>query len=188
MTKRFSALALVAFFAAGNATTRAADNYVVDLVHSSMTFKVQHLGLAFVHGRFNEFSGTLTIDPDASKCAFTMNVKVESIDTANAMRDAHLRNADYFDVKQYPAITFKSTAVKAGKDGYEVTGDFTMHGVTKPITFTLTGGKKAEVKGMQRIGFSTDLVLKRSEYGMKGGIPAIGDEVYISISFEGLKK
>jgi polyisoprenoid-binding protein YceI len=188
MNKRLCILALVAICAASNAPARAADDYNVDVVHSSMTFKIQHLGLAFVHGRFNEFSGTLSINPDAAKCSFTMNVKVETIDTANAKRDEHLRTAEYFDVKKYPEITFKSTAVKAGKDGYEVTGDFSMRGVTKSITFTLTGGKKAEIKGQQRIGFSTDLMIKRSDYGMKAGIPAIGDEVYISISYEGLKK
>ncbi len=177
-----------AFFVISSMPARAADEYAVDLIHSSMSFKVQHLGVAFVHGRFNDFGGSLTIDPDAAKCSFTMNVKVDSIDTANKMRDDHLKKAEYFDVAKYPTITFKSTSVKAAKDGYEVTGDFTMHGVTKPITFTLTGGKTIEFKGQKRIGFSTELTLKRSEYGMNGGIPAVGDEVYISISFEGLKK
>lgn len=189
MTRRFFALALATLFAGSFATARAGDDYAVDLVHSSMTFKVQHLGLAFVHGRFNDFGGTFTLDSDAAKCAFTMNVKVDSIDTANAMRDAHLKNEDFFDTKKFPTITFKSTAVKVTRAGYELTGDFTMHGVTKSITFTLTGGKKAEFpKGMQRIGFSTELTLKRSDYGMDKSIPAISDEVNIAISFEGVKK
>ena len=188
MTRRLFAFALIALVATNSTQLRAADEYAVDPVHSSITFKVQHLGLAFVHGRFNDYSGTISIDPDASKCAFTMSIKVETIDTANAMRDQHLRTAEFFDVKQYPTITFKSTSVKEAKDGYQVTGDFTMHGVTKSISFLLTGGKTAEVKGMKRIGFTTDLSVKRSEYGMKGGIPAIGDEVFIAISFEGLKK
>lgn len=187
MRSRFFAL-MFAVVVAVNATPARADDYTVDLVHSSMTFKIQHLGLAFVHGRFNEFSGTMKIDPDPAKCSFTMNVKVETIDTANAKRDEHLRAEDYFDVKKYPEITFKSTSVKAAGDGYEVTGDFSMRGVTKSIKFTLTGGKKVEIKGMQRIGFSTDLMIKRSDFGMKAGIPAIADEVYISISYEGLKK
>jgi polyisoprenoid-binding protein YceI len=154
-----------------------------------MTFKVSHLGLAEVHGRFNEFGGNFAFDPnDASKCAFTMMVKVESIDTANKARDEHLRGAEFFDVKKYPEITFKSTSVKAAKTGYEVTGDFTMHGETKSITFILTGGKTVEFKGQKHIGFSTELSLKRSDYGLKAGIPAVGDEVHIAISFEGVKK
>ena len=186
MTERLVAFAFIALFAKGTAV-RAADDYAVDPVHSSITFKVQHLGLAFVHGRFNDYSGTISIDADAAKCTFTMSIKVESIDTANAMRDQHLRTPDFFDAKQFPNITFKSTSVKAAKDDYEVTGDFTMHGVTKSISFVLTGGKTADIKGMKRIGFTTDLSVKRSDYGMKGGIPAIGDEVYIAISFEGIK-
>jgi polyisoprenoid-binding protein YceI len=188
VTKQLSVIAIAAFLVAGNTQARAADEYNVDLVHSSMSFNVQHLGIAFVHGRFNEFGGTFTIDPDPAKCSFTMNVKVESIDTANRMRDDHLKKADFFDAAKFPTITFKSTAIKAAKDGYQVTGDFTMHGVTKSITFTLAGGMTVELKGQKHIGFTTALTLMRSEYGMKGGIPAIGDEVGISISFEGVKK
>lgn len=188
MTKRFLGLTFIAILAAGS-RTKAADDYAVDLVHSSMTFKVQHLGLAYVHGRFNEFSGNFTLDADPAKSSFTMNVKVETIDTAIAKRDEHLRGVDFFDTKQFPAITYKSTSIKATKDGYLLTGDFTMHGVTKPITFTLTGGKKAEFpKGTHRIGFTTDLTIKRSEFGMDKSIPAVGDEVHIAISFEGVKK
>jgi polyisoprenoid-binding protein YceI len=186
MIGKLALLAVV--LAVGSAPAQAADEYTVDLVHSSMSFKIEHLGVAFVHGRFNEFGGNFSVDADPAKCSFTMNVKVDSVDTANKMRDDHLKKADFFDAAKYPTITFKSTAIKAAKDGYEVTGDFTMHGVTKSIAFTLTGGKTVEVKGMKRIGYSTDLSLKRSDYGINASIPLIGDEVFISISFEGLKK
>jgi polyisoprenoid-binding protein YceI len=186
MRKHIFAIAAVLF---ATAPALAADEYAVDLIHSSMTFKVANLGLAEVHGRFNEFGGTFSVDPDdPSKCSFTMNVKVESIDTANKMRDEHLRGAEYFDVKKHPEINFKSTSVKGLKSGYQVTGDFTMLGVSKSMTFTLTGGKTIEFKGQKHIGFSTELTLKRSDYGMKAGIPAIGDDVHIAISFEGIKK
>jgi polyisoprenoid-binding protein YceI len=185
MSRRIVPVLALAFFAAPAAV---AETYAVDPVHSSMTFRISHLGLAEVAGRFNEYGGDVVIDDDAAKCSFSMNVKVESIDTANVKRDEHLKADDYFDVKKYPTIAFKSTAVKAAKNGYEVTGDFTMHGVTKSISFVLAGGKTFEMKGVKRIGFSTSMTLKRSEYGVNGGIPAIGDDVHIAISFEGVKK
>ena len=169
---------------------RAADPYVVDAMHSSVYFKISHLGLSSVYGRFNSFTGSFTIDPsDAANCAFAMTIRTESIDTNNRKRDDHLRSPDFFNVKQFPAITFKATAVKPIQDGYEVTGDFTMHGVTKSIRFPLLGGRKAEFpKGVERTGFSTELTLKRSDFGMTKFAEALGDDVLVAISFEGTKK
>jgi polyisoprenoid-binding protein YceI len=172
------------------APARAADNYAVDPVHSGVHFKISHLGLAWVHGRFNDFSGSFTIDPDdPSKCSFGLNINTASVDTNNQKRDEHLRSPDFFNVKQFPAVAFKSTGLKAIKDGYQVSGDLTMHGVTKPVTFALTGGRKAEFpKGVQRTGFSTELILKRSDFGIDKFTEAVGDEVHIAVSFEGSKK
>ena len=85
------------------------------------------------------------IDPDdASKCSFAMAIKTESVNTNNPKRDDHLRSPDFFNVKQFPAVSFKSTSVKAIKNGYEVTGELTLHGVTKPVKFELVGGGKAQ--------------------------------------------
>jgi polyisoprenoid-binding protein YceI len=168
----------------------AADDYTIDGMHTSVSFKISHLGLSWTHGRFNNVSGSFAIDPaDASKSSFTLSIKTDSIDTGNAKRDGHLRSPDFLNVKQFPTLDFKTTAAKAIKDGYQVTGDLTMHGVTKSVTFSLVGGRKAEFpKGMQRTGYSTELSLKRSDFGMDKMTEAIGDEVYISISFEGVKK
>jgi polyisoprenoid-binding protein YceI len=182
-------IAAVLFVVLGGAAPARADDYTVDPVHSGVTFKIAHFGLSQIPGRFNEFSGNFTIDPDAAKCSFALTIKAESIDTNNPMRDMHLRNPDFFNVKQFPAISFKSTSVKAIKDGYEVTGDVTMHGETKPVTFALVGGKKAEFpKGVQRTGFSTDFTLKRSEFNMGKFPEMLGDEVHVAVSFEGTKK
>jgi polyisoprenoid-binding protein YceI len=178
-------------FAACLATTAPlrADEYAVDTMHAGVNFKISHLGLSWIHGRFNEFSGTFTIDPDPAKCSFNLTIKTESIDTANSKRDEHLRSPDFFNVKQFPMITFKSTTVKPIKDGYEVTGDLTMHGQTKQVTLALQGGRTAEFpKGVQRTGFSTEVVLKRSEFGIDKGLEALGDDVHTAISFEGTKK
>jgi polyisoprenoid-binding protein YceI len=191
MRQHFLATGLaVVLLSAAAIPARAADDYAMDGMHSGVTFKIQHLGLSWIYGRFDDFAGGFTIDADdAGKCLFGISIKAETIDTNNQKRDDHLRSPDFFNVKQFPTISFKSTAVKAIKDGYEVTGDLTLHGVTKPVTFKLNGGKKAEFpKNVQRTGFSTELTIKRSDFGMDKMLEAIGDEVYISISIEGVKK
>jgi polyisoprenoid-binding protein YceI len=166
-----------------------ADDYSVDGMHTSVSFKASHLGLSWVHGRFNDVKGSFQIDPDAGKCSFNLSIKSDSIDTGFAKRDEHLRSPDFFNVKQFPALTFESREVKPIKDGYQVTGNLSLHGVTKSVSFPLLGGRKAEFpKGVQRTGFTTELSIKRSDFGMDKMLEAIGDEVYISISFEGTKK
>jgi polyisoprenoid-binding protein YceI len=181
-------LALALFSVA--ALPAVATDYKVDGVHSSLSFKAQHAGISWVHGRFNDVSGTFTIDKDdPSKSSFELSVKAESVDTNNKGRDGHLRGPDFFNVKQFPTLTFKSTSVKAVDSGYEVTGDLTMHGETKPISFTLKGGKEVQFPpGTSRTGFATDLSLKRSDFGMNKMIPMIGDEVLISVGLEGTQK
>lgn len=168
----------------------AADDYTFDLVHSSVSFKARHLDISWIHGRFNEVSGKFSLDrDDATKSTFELSIKADSVDTGNKARDEHLRQPDYFDAKQFPTLDFKSTSVKATKGGYEVTGDFTMHGVTKKVTISLEGGKEIEWKGTKRVGFSTQLGLKRSDFGFdKTQIGPIGDEALIYIDFEGTRK
>ena len=192
MHQRLVRSALVAVVVAMAAAAPApADSYAVDPMHAGVTFKISHAGLAWIPGRFNELSGEVTLDDDPAKCSFSLTIKTASVDTNMPKRDDHLRSPDFFNVKQFPAITFKSTAVKALKDGYEVTGDLTMHGVTKPVTFALVGGKKTQFpKGVQRTGFSTELTIKRTDFEVGGKIPTemLGDEVVIAVSFEGTKK
>lgn len=168
----------------------AADDYTFDLVHSSVSFKARHLDISWIHGRFNDVSGNFSLDrQDPTKSKFQLSIKADSVDTGNKARDEHLRQPDYFDTKQFPTIDFKSTSVKAVTGGYEVTGDFTMHGKTKQITLVLMGGKEIEFKGTKRTGFSTDLKVKRSDYGFdKNAIGPIGDEALIIIDFEGTRK
>jgi polyisoprenoid-binding protein YceI len=192
MSKRLTRTALGALVLAGlaAAAARAADTYTVDAMHTGVNFKISHLGLSWTYGRFNDVSGTFTIDPaNPGNSSFALTIKADSIDTANAKRDEHLKSPDFLNVKQFPVLTFKSTSVKAAEGGLEVTGDFTLHGVTKTLTFSLKGGRTAEFpKGVGRTGYSTELALKRSDFGMDKLKEAIGDEVYISISFEGVKK
>jgi polyisoprenoid-binding protein YceI len=190
MSKKLPVAFLTAVLCGGaTAPARAADNYAIDAMHAGVNFKISHLGLSWIHGRFNDFSGSFTLDPDPARCSFSMTIKAESIDTAMPKRDQHLRSPDFFNVKQFPAITFQATGVKAIKDGYEVTGDLTMHGVTRPITFSLVGGRTAEFpKGVQRTGFSTELVLKRADFGIDKFPEMLGADVHVAISFEGVRK
>jgi polyisoprenoid-binding protein YceI len=190
MYKRFCVPLLTAVVLSLSAAAARADDYVIDPMHSGVNFKISHLGLSWVAGRFNELSGGFTIDPDAGKCSFALTIKAQSVDTNNQKRDDHLRSGDFFNVAQYPTITFESTSVKAGQDGgYQVTGDLTMHGEKKPVTFTLVGGRQAEFpKGFKRTGFSTDLTVKRSEFGIDKFPEMLGEDVSVSISFEGTKK
>lgn len=169
---------------------RAADDYDFDLVHSSVTFKARHLDISWIHGRFNDIGGKFSLDrKDPTKSTFQLTIKADSVDTNNKARDEHLRQPDYFDTKQFPTIEFKSTSAKAVEGGYEVTGDFTMHGKTKKITFTLMGGKELDFKGTKRVGFSTELKLKRSDFGFDPTqIGLIGDEAIIIIDCEGTRK
>src|SRR5690242_16413305 len=135
MSRTFHGFTLAILALAGAATSAsAADDYAVDLAHSSITFMIQHLGISFVHGRFNDFSGQFTIDKeDPAKSSFTMTIKADSVDTNIKKRDDHLRAPEFFDVQKYPEMSFKSTSVKPMEGGYKVAGDFTMHGVTKPL-------------------------------------------------------
>ena len=185
-------VSVVLFLAGVAAPLQAAENYGIDPMHSGVHFKISHIGLSWIYGRFNNYSGTFAIDPeDAGKCSFELKINAETIDTNNAKRDAHLRSPDFFNVKQFPAISFESTGVKAIKDGYEVTGNLTMHGVTKPLTFALVGGKTAEFPpGVPRTGYSTELILKRSEFGVgkEQFANALGEDVHVAISFEGTAK
>jgi polyisoprenoid-binding protein YceI len=168
----------------------AADEYDYDAVHSSVSFKARHLDISWIHGRFNEVDGKFVLDrEDPTKSKFALTIQADSIDTNNKARDAHLRQPDYFDTKQFPTIEFKSTKVKPITGGYEVTGDFTMHGVTKEITFNLLGGREVEHRGVKRVGFSTEVMLKRSDFGFdKKNIGLIGDEALIIIDCEGMRK
>jgi polyisoprenoid-binding protein YceI len=174
----------------GGKSASAADEYDYDLAHSSVSFKARHLDISWIHGRFNEVAGKFSLDREApSKSTFELTIKTDSVDTANKARDEHLRQPDYFDTKQFPTIEFRSTRTKAIAGGYEVTGDFTMHGTTKQVTLVLMGGKEHDFKGTKRVAFSTELSLKRSDYGFdKNAIGPIGDKALIMIDCEGVRK
>lgn len=174
----------------------AADTYVVDPVHSNVTFKIRHL-MSSVTGHFRDFQGTVELDAqDPTRSSVTFTIEVASIDTANPKRDEHLRSADFFDVQKYPEITFRSKRIgrKSG-DTYEVTGEFTMHGVTREITVPVDYlGTARDPWGNDRAGFAASTRLDRKAYGIvwnqtldAGGL-LLGDEVEVTVSLEAVRK
>jgi polyisoprenoid-binding protein YceI len=171
-------------------TPAQAEDYIIDTAHAAVTFKTQHIGISWVYGRFNKFSGDFSFDkaqPEKSK--FALVISSASIDTGNEKRDMHLSGPDFLNVRQYPTIRFESKTVKASDKGYEVQGDLTMHGKTQSITLLLTGGNSAEFpKGVQRVGFTTEFVVNRSAFGMTNLVGPVGEEIHLAISFEGIKK
>jgi polyisoprenoid-binding protein YceI len=169
---------------------QAADTFKIDPVHSSVVFSVTHLGVSNFYGRFNDVSGTVVLDKaDPSKSSVELTIPVESVDTHYEKRDQHLKGPDFFNAKQFPVMTFKSKKVESSGDTYNVTGDFTLHGVTKPLTLEVK--KVGEGKGPEgeiRAGGETHFTIKRSDYGMNFMQGPVGDEINIVVSLEGIKQ
>ena len=179
---------LLAVLALAALPALAQDTYRIDPVHSEVGFKVRHL-LSKVSGRFTKFSGTIQVNPaDLSKSTVEVSIDAASITTDNETRDKHLRSADFFDVAKFPVITFKSTAVKeVSKGKLEVTGDLTMHGVTKRVTFPITnaGTQPGMRPGSVVAGFVDGaLTLNRQDFGVSYGKGLVGDDVAIELNVE----
>jgi polyisoprenoid-binding protein YceI len=169
----------------------AQETWTVDKPHSTANFKVRHF-TANVIGAFSDFDGTINLDREnPAKSSVELTIQSASIDTNNENRDKHLRSADFFEVEQFPTITFKSTAVTPkGKDAFEVTGDLTMHGVTKRITLPVTFGGFAKTQHGEKAGFEVETTLNRKDYGIvwnraldEGGF-MLSDDVKVTINLE----
>lgn len=192
MKNRFASSFAFLALSLGAVGLASADNYKLDNVHSSVNYKISHLGVSSSYGRFDSPEGTLTTDDDASKMTFNLTIATDKIDSSNTKRDAHLKSPDFFDAKQFPEITFKSTSVKKTGDGsYEVTGDLTLHGVTKSIVIPLTKVGEIDTPAPMndhRIGYDATVSLKRSDYGMGKMVPMIGDDVTLMIAIEAIRQ
>lgn len=173
----------------------AADLYTVDPTHTSVVFSVAHSGFSYTYGMFREASGSYAIDkqnPANSKFRFT--IKANSLDTNNAKRDEHLRSADFFNAQQFPNITFETlecapTKTQDGGVLYQLTGNLTIHGVTRQVTVPLRmlGEGEGPYKD-HRTGFLCQIELKRTDFGMNNLLEnnLVGDAVGITVSFEGV--
>ncbi len=173
----------------------APDTWKIDSSHSQVGFAVKHLVISTVRGEFSKYQGAVALDEnDITKSTVEATVDVNSVDTRVADRDAHLKSPDFFDAAKYPSMTFKSTRVaRTDGDKLAVTGDLTLHGVTKSVVLTVT--TTPEVKGMYsetRRGFAATTKINRRDFGLtwnklvEAG-PAVGDEVVIALDLEVVK-
>ncbi len=162
--------------------------------HSQLGFTVTHLGIADVSGTFNDFDVTIkSSKPDFSDAEFELTARTASIDTRVEARNNHLKSADFFDVVKYPELTFKSTSLKKnGKDNYKLSGDLTLHGITKPVTMNLKyrGTTQNPASKAATAGFQLEGVIKRSDFNVGPGFPPpmISDEVRIKADGEFIQK
>jgi polyisoprenoid-binding protein YceI len=169
--------------------------WVIDPDHSVAAFAIRHMMVSNVHGQFNKISGTIQFDPaDVAHSLVEAEIDVSGIYTGIQKRDEHLRSPDFFDVDQYPKIVFRSTNVESSAgDRFRVSGNLTMHGVTRPVTFDTEylGPVKGTEEGETVIGFTATTAVNREDYGVmwnvnlieKGGV-VVGREVTITLSVE----
>ncbi len=169
--------------------------WVVDPVHSSIGFQVKHLGIANVRGEFGTFEGKLVVSDSGATASGT--VDTASVDTGQSQRDDHLRSADFFEVDKYPQITFTSTSISPVSDGeFEITGDLTIHGVTRPITLQaeLEGHEPSDMEGKERVGISATTKISRADFDIKfdaalgSGNKVVGDQVKIFVEVSAQKQ
>ncbi len=172
-----------------------AGTWAIDPVHSEVSFVVRHMMVSKVRGRFDKFEGSFTTAENPLDSTVTASVELASINTGQEQRDAHIRSADFFEVEKYPTMTFASTAVKAGEEGFILEGDLTIKGVTRAVAFNLeVSGFGPDAYGGTRAGFSATTVINRMDYGVSfnGPIPgvpggvAVSENVTINLEIEGV--
>ena len=178
--------------------TQPATQWQIDPAHTAAHFSVRHLMISNVRGEFSKVSGNATIDPaDPSRSSVEVSIEMASINTREPQRDEHLRSADFFDVANHPTMTFRSkTITSAGPEHFKVTGDLTIRGVTKVVTFDVEG-PTPPVKdpwGNVRAGINATTKISRKDFGvafnaiLEGGGVVVGDEVSIALEAELLQK
>jgi len=186
------ALLALALATTAPAATAATQKFTIDRAHSEMGFDVRHF-FSRVHGRFEDFEGTILFDADdPSKISVEGTATTASISTDNQRRDNHLRSADFFDAAQFPTLSFKSTKVTAnGKNKYKVAGDLTMRGVTKPVVFdTEFLGSGDTGSGRVKAGFTATTTVNRKDFGINwnktldNGSVMLSDDVTLVLSIE----
>ena len=180
------------------AVTTRTGTWQVDPTHSSLDFTVRHAMVAKVRGRFTDFTGTLRLDEERPEnSSAEVSVELASVDTGNAQRDEHLRTSDFFEVEKHPTMTFVSTgATVRGADEYTLTGDLTIHGVTKPVKFDVSlQGTAVDPFGNERIGFEGTTTINRKDWGLTWNAPLeagagvlVSDKVTITLDVSAIRQ
>lgn len=171
-------------------------NWEVDPHHSSVEFSVTHLRINRIKGSFEEFQANIEFEPDdLTTTVIQASIDASSITTRQPQRDEHLKSEDFFDIEKYPHITFQSIGcTPVSEQQYELTGNLTLHGITKPVTFQTTfGGFNKDPRGRERAGFHSTALIDRNEFGLAFNSPLetggliVGNEVKIELYIEALK-
>jgi polyisoprenoid-binding protein YceI len=186
------AAALAVASAAGAQTT----SWTIDSAHSQAAFTIRHMSISNVNGRFGNISGTIKIDPnDLTKSSVNATIDTTTVDTGVAQRDGHLKSPDFFDSAKYPTMTFVSKSIARSEDGYTISGDLTIHGVTKPAVLKVDAPEKEQLGPDNKLhrGFSATTTIHRQDFGLvwngtlKSGDSMIGDDAKITLDIEAAK-
>jgi len=189
----FTALVALAAAAASAQVTK----WSIDPAHSEADFTIKHMGISNVHGRFGNVNGTLSLDDkDITKSDVNATVDIATVDTGVAQRDTHLKSPDFFDASKYPTMTFVSKGLSNNNGQLQLTGDLTIHGVTRPVTLALDGPSKEQLDpyGKIRRGFSATTTIHRQDYGLtwngnlKSGDAVLADDVKVELDIELIKQ
>ena len=189
---KLKTLALAMTLTAGVSLASAqTSTWKLDSAHSSADFTIRHMGISNVHGHFGNISGTVTLDEkDITKSKVNATVDTTTVDTGNAQRDGHLKSPDFFDVAKFPTMTFVSKEISSKDGKLEMTGDLTMHGVTKTVTLDLDGpsAEMKDPKGMVHRGMSATTSIHRADFGLNYGSGMLGDDVKVTLDVEMVKQ
>jgi len=191
---RLLSLLSIGALAAGGFVSNAyaeSASYSFDKAHTQILFFVDHLGFSKSQGEFHDYDGVIKFDEaDPANSMVDVTIQTASVDMDHEKWDAHLKNADFFNVEKFPTMTFKSTGIEvAGENTAKIMGDFTLLGVTKPVTLDVTHNKsgKHPFSGKYISGFSASTTIKRSEFGMNYGLPGVGDDVTVMLEVEAVR-
>ena len=168
----------------------AAESYTIDPYHTFPNFSISHLGFSTMHGRFDKTSGKITLDRAAGTGTVEVSIATDSVSTGYGKRDEHLRSPDFFNAAEFPAITYKSTAVHfKGDVPASVDGNLTISGVTRPVTLTIDAFNCGTnpMNKKEECGAAASAQIRRSDFGVKYGLPAIGDDVKLVFEIEAIK-
>ena len=190
--KRFAVVFAVAMMSAMTPVEVAgAAEYDIDLSHSFVQFRTQHLGVSWLLGRFNKFEGEFTYDPDAGAGAQEIRVEVDtaSVDSNHAERDKHLRDDDFLNTDEFPTATFVGNNFSGDENGGTMRGEFTLHGVTRPVEVQVRKvGEGKDPWGGYRAGFAGTFAIMRSEFGVDKDLGPMSERVELEIYLEGVRR
>ena len=190
MIKRTLGAALAATLLAFSAPAAEAADYTVDSAHSFVQFKISHIGVSWMIGTFEDVSGSFSYDPEAGPEGQSIAIEIDtaSVDTNHAERDKHLRSADFLDVDEFPTATFVSTGYEGDGESGVMSGDLTLHGVTKPIAVAVKKvGEGKDPWGGYRAGFEGSVTLVRKDFGMGYNLGPAAESMELFLFIEGIR-